>query len=157
MKANSRINQAKRTATSALLLSCSAVVLAVSGCRTTPVAPPEPPSGGQTFVLDYDTFVSTVAPIMTARGCDTVACHGGGIRGTFQLSPDTDKDVGLDFGQASLQVNGVNPPMSPLLMKPLAESAGGSAHAGSPQTGFVDESDPDYQTILAWISAGEFQ
>jgi hypothetical protein len=130
----------------------SAAVLA--GCDA-PIEP-KPPTGGQAYVMDYDSFAVRIDPILTAHGCDIVACHGGGIRGTFALSPSTDKDIVLDFNQASLQVNPSNPSASPLLLKPLAEAAGGVAHA-APFDAFASTDDPDYQAILAWIEAGEYQ
>jgi len=131
----------------------------VGGCDiATPEPPPPPPGGGSTYVLDYDVFVAEVAPILTARGCDDLSCHGGGIRGTFQLSPSDDKDVDMDFAQSRLQVDGDVPATSLLLAKPLSEGAGGLAHAGSvPLSTFDSVTDPDYQTILAWIAAGEFR
>jgi hypothetical protein len=145
----------------------AAVVFALAGtalaamqgsCDGPSAADPPPPSGGRTYVLDFDTFAAEIDPILTANGCDNIACHGGGIRGTFELSPSADKDVAFDFDQAVLQVNGDAPAASPLLMKPLAEEAGGSAHAADPeQSGFMSTSDPDYEAILAWIESGEYQ
>lgn len=131
-----------------------ALAVCLVGCRT---ASPDPaaPSGGQDYVLDYAVFATAVDSILTEKGCDNVSCHGGGIRGTFELSPNTDKDIDLDYEQASLQVNASDPEASPLLVKPLAESAGGVAHAG--QDFFLSTSDPDYQTILSWIEAGEYR
>jgi len=126
------------------------------GCDTAPTSGPEPPSGGRQYVLDYGVFAAAIDTILTARGCDDASCHGGGIRGTFQLSPSMDKDVDLDFAQASLQVDPSSPAASPLLRKPLAEAAGGAAHAARPET-FSTTDDPDYQAILAWIEAGEYR
>lgn len=137
-------------ALSILFLGCT-----VNGCRTASTTEPDPPGGGQKFVLDYDMFASQIDSTLTANGCDIVACHGGGIRGTFELSPNTNKDIDLDFAQASLQTNGNDPAASALLMKPLAEGYGGSLHAGG--SAFADTADPDYQAILAWIEAGIFQ
>jgi hypothetical protein len=126
------------------------------GCSvTTPEPDPPPPGGGSAYVLDYDVFVSDVDPILSAHGCDNLSCHGGGIRGTFELSPSDDKDVAMDFSQARLQVDGDVPEESPLLQKPLSEGAGGAAHAGTAPFDSVD--DADYQTILAWIEAGEYR
>ena len=144
---------------STLLVGCAAIVVTGigAGCES-PSEPPPPPSGGREFVLDYDTFVSQIDPILTANGCDNASCHGGGIRGTFELSPFDDKDPAMDFAQASLQVYAADPASSPLLMKPLDESAGGDVHtADSQQYGFMTTSDPDYQAILAWIEAGEYR
>ncbi len=139
-----------------LLLGLAAAAL--PACRTPGTGDPTPPGGGRAYVLDYDAYVATVAPVLTARGCDTVACHGGGIRGTFALSPAADKDFTFDFDQAALQVDPADPAASPLLQKPLDEAAGGAAHAGSQAAdGFAGTDDPDYQAILAWIEAGEYR
>ncbi|MBE0565277.1 MAG: hypothetical protein IH621_04905, partial [Krumholzibacteria bacterium] len=119
---------------------------------------PVPPGGGHEYVLDYEAYVTDVAPVLAARGCDTVACHGGGIRGTYALSPADDKDFPFDFAQARLQVLPAAPATSPLLQKPLDPAAGGAAHAADPQqSGFPATSDPGYQAILAWIEAGEYR
>lgn len=141
-----------------MVIGCGALIfaIAVSGCLTRPSDDPPPPSGGQNFVLDYGTFATVVDSILTDEGCDNVACHGGGIRGTFELSPADNKNIDLDFDQACLQVNAADPTASPLLLKPLAESAGGVAHAAQPSA-FASTSDPGYQAILAWIQAGEYQ
>jgi hypothetical protein len=112
---------------------------------------PQPPSGGEDYVLDFDTFVSQVAPVLSRQGCDAQGnCHGGGIRGTFALSPAGAKNLGYDFDQAALQVNGYDPAQSPLLTKPLA---GDPPHPVEP---FASATDPDYQTILTWIQSGRF-
>jgi hypothetical protein len=106
-------------------------------------------------MLSYAEFQATIEPILVRHGCDAVAggdCHGGGIQGTFALSPQGAKNVQFDFDQASLQVS-MNPPASRLLTKPLAVAAGGTLHAGG-NDHFPSTSDPDYQTILSWIANG---
>jgi hypothetical protein len=135
--------------------ACAALLTVAGGCRTASTTGPEAPGGGRDYVLNFNTFASTVDPILTARGCDNTNCHGGGIRGTFELSPDSDKDVDLDFSQARLQVNGSDPADSPILLKPLATECGGLAHGGG--SFFASPDDPDYQTILAWIEAGYYR
>ncbi len=109
-------------------------------------------------MLDFNQFSTQVDEIFTRRGCDNPSCHGGGIRGTFQLSPADAKDLSFDFAQASLQVDLGQREASALLLKPLAVEAGGEAHAGdSALSTFTSVSDTDYQTILSWILAGELQ
>jgi hypothetical protein len=132
------------------------VLLLAGGCRPAGPTAVLPPGGGSEYVLDEAVFTDSVAPVFTARGCDTIECHGGGIRGTFALSPAGDKDPAFDFEQAGWQVDGDDPAASPLLRKPLAITAGGDAHAGEAEGGiFASTDDPDYQVILAWITAGE--
>ena len=124
------------------------------GCSS-PTDPPDPPGGGNEFVLDFQAFQTTVAPILTVQGCDAGgSCHGGGIRGTLELSPQDDKDAAFDFAQVAQQVNGLDPSQSAILQKPLAVTAGGTPHSFE---AFFSIQDPDYQTIFAWIQNGEFQ
>jgi hypothetical protein len=115
----------------------------------------DPPGGGAVYVLDPALFATAVAPVLSAKGCDAAGdCHGGGIRGTYQLSPNVNKDIDFDFGQSVLQVDGYDPTQSPLLTEPLAPTAGGSAHGF---TAFDSTDDPDYLAILDWILKGEFR
>lgn len=132
------------------------VLSAAAGCRPAAPVVPTPPTGGTEYVYDAARFAADVAPVFSARGCDTIECHGGGIRGTFALSPVGDKDLEFDFAQAVWQADGDEPASSPLLRKPLAVSAGGAPHAGDADGGiFASTADPDYQAILAWITAGD--
>jgi len=150
----------RRHSGATLLLASGVLLCAItqSGCLSSPSDNPPPPAGGQEYVVDYDVFATAIDSILTAKGCDNLACHGGGIRGTFQLSPFDDKDIDMDFAQVRLQVTGSNPAASPLLVKPLDEAAGGVAHtADAQQFGFMSTSDPDYQAILTWIQAGEYR
>lgn len=135
--------------------AAAAALLTAAGCRPADPVMPDPPGGGAAWVWDEAMFAATVAPVFTARGCDSVDCHGGGIRGTFALSPAGDKDLAFDFAQAGWQADGGDPAASALLRKPLAVSAGGAPHAGDADGGIFDSTaDPDYQAILAWIAAG---
>ena len=106
-------------------------------------------------MLDFEAFQTVVEPVFARHGCDAGGgCHGGGIRGTFQLSPQGNKDPEFDFVQASLQVNGLDPEASALLQKPLAYEAGGAPHSFEP---FLSREDADYRTVLSWIKKGELQ
>jgi hypothetical protein len=122
-----------------------------SGCAS-PTAPPEPPGGGTTLQLSFAEFEQSVEPVIVRQGCDAVGdCHGGGIRGSLELSPPGAKDVQFDFDQIVLQVSASTPGSSPVLTEPLALTAGGTPHAYKP---FQTITDPDYQTIHGWIMAG---
>jgi hypothetical protein len=140
-------------------LGCALVVAAfggaVGGCVSSPVAPPPPPSGGHNLSLSYDGFVATVEPALSRRGCDAGGdCHGGGIRGTFELSPQGAKDAHFDFQQCSMQVYPTMRDSSDLLRRPLADDAGGLPHPYKP---FASTSDSDYVAIRSWIQAGVLQ
>lgn len=124
---------------------------ALLGCAS-PAAPPAPPGGGPALHLDYASFASAVEPILIAHGCDAEGdCHGGGIRGTLQLSPPTAKDAHYDFAQVSLQVTANFPDQSPILTRPLALAAGGTSHSVKV---FADTNDAEWRTMRAWVRAG---
>lgn len=126
--------------------------LLAAGCSS-PSEPPPPPGGGMRLELSLDQFTLSVQPVLAQHGCDAGGnCHGGGIRGTFELSPPEAKDAQFDFEQACLQVNAYERDQSPLLLEPLAQSAGGGTHAVQP---FASTDDPGFQAIRAWILAGE--
>jgi hypothetical protein len=128
--------------------------IGVTGCGSdTPVT--SPPTGGAVFELSAEQFAATVEPVLVERGCDAAGdCHGGGIRGTFELSPETAKDVAFDFEQARRQVNPYALDASPILTKPLAEPLGGAPHSFEP---FASVDDSGYAAIRAWIEAGVFE
>ena len=131
-----------------------ALSLGLPACSS-PTAPPKPPSGGQTLVLSYSQFAASVEPILVRKGCDATGdCHGGGIRGTLQLSPPGAKDPHYDFDQVVLQVWTYDRTHSPILTAPLADSAGGTPHPYKP---FASVADSDYTAILQWVEAGTLQ
>lgn len=124
---------------------------ALEACNS-PTQPPAPPSGGQSYLFSYDEFAATVEPALSRRGCDATGdCHGGGIRGTYALSPPGAKDARFDFDQSVLQVDGAAPASSPLLTQPLALDQGGTPHPYKP---FASTADSDYRAILRWVSDG---
>ena len=103
-------------------------------------------------MLSYAGFVQDVEPALSRRGCDAGGdCHGGGIRGTLELSPSNAKDPQFDFAQVVLEVSTVAPDSSLSLLKPLAIAAGGVPHSFTP---FASASDSDYQKIRGWIASG---
>jgi len=123
---------------------------ALCGCRA--ATQPTPASGGVPTTLDAVMFAEDVEPILQRRGCSDVACHGGQGSGELMLSGGLNVDADL------LAVSGLTTPWdphdSPLLLKPLAEEAGGYTHGGG--TIFASEADPDYQTMLRWLMTEEF-
>ena len=139
----------RRAAAIAVVLSAMSGLM--PGCSA-PTAPPTPPGGGQPVTLSFPEFQTNVEPILTRQGCDAGGdCHGGGIRGTLQLSPVGAKDAQFDFDQVVLQVSMTSPDASPILTKPLALTAGGTPHSYKP---FASTEDPDYEAIRLWILDG---
>jgi hypothetical protein len=136
-------------------MAAAIALLGVASCERASPSDPAPPTGGQNYVLSFDEFSTTVNPIMSRLGCDNLNCHGGGIRGTFALTPPGAKDDAADFAQARLQVYPPDPAQSPLVIKPLAAECGGAPHTGG--AFFFALDDPDYVAILTWIENGEYQ
>jgi hypothetical protein len=135
----------------ALALALGMLPGAAQGCRSA-TAPPTPPGGGQALNLSFTRFEQEISPVLVAHGCDATGdCHGGGIRGSFQLSPPGAKNARFDFDQTALQVSASQPSASPILSEPLALDAGGTPHSVKV---FASTSDPEYQAILGWIMAG---
>jgi hypothetical protein len=113
---------------------------------------PIPPGGGQSLNLDYTLFAQSVEPVLVQHGCDATGdCHGGGIRGTLQLSAPGAKDTLYDFNQVRLQVWAYAPESSPILTEPLSLLAGGTPHSFKP---FSTTGDPGYEAFRAWIMDG---
>ena len=133
------------------ILACS---LGLPGCSA-PTAPPAPPSGGHTLVMSYGQFQQSVEPVLVRKGCDATGdCHGGGIRGTYALSPPDAKNAAFDYQESSMQVWATPRAQSPILTAPLADSLGGTPHPFKP---FTSTDDPDYQALLEWVLAGTVQ
>jgi hypothetical protein len=125
------------------------LVLSASGCAGEDDNPfhPEPP-GFDDPPLDEEVFVAEVLPVLNARGCSSIHCHGSGTQ-SFSLTGGADPR--LDYLQAANQVSFEDPAASRLLLKPLAEAAGGLPH--NAPTIFHTTADPDYQTIARWVGA----
>lgn len=139
-------------------LLAAVVLMALGGCQAADPNAGTAPKGGQEFVVDEAVFLATVEPVLVNEGCDNIACHGGGLRGSFELSPADDKDPAFDFVQVRRQLNPLEPAASNILTKPLAPAAGGAVHtAPAAQSGFESTDDPGYQAILAWILEGELR
>jgi len=128
-----------------------ASALAGPGCSKAVFAP-QPPGGGTTLTLDFDEFQHNVEPVLSARGCDAGGdCHGAGIRGSLELSPESAKNAHFDFDQVKLQVSAVAPASSAILREPLALAQGGTPHG---YKAFATTSDSGYVAILNWIRHG---
>lgn len=113
--------------------------------------------GEQVTMPTNVSFARDVAPIFTRRGCQL--CHdGGGIGkdlGNLHLNGATEKMYRelaeeLSPTYATLRIDRINPEASLLLTMPSREEPA-DPH---PNVTFVSKADPDYLTILAWITEG---
>lgn len=136
------------------LLGVMALSWALEGCKS-PTDALMAPGGGHVLQLSYPMFLSQVEPVIVREGCDATGdCHGGGIRGTLQLSPPTAKNPMYDYNQCILEVYATARDSSLLLTKPLALSAGGVPHSYKP---WASTADTNYIAVRGWIQAGVLQ
>lgn len=109
--------------------------------------------------LDFEFYRTRVEPIFLKKRAERtrcVVCHSTGRR-AFNLQPLKPGSAGYtveesrrNFENVSKLVNMRNPATSLLLLHPLARDAGGDQfHSGGRQ--FRTKSDPDWQTLLAWV------
>jgi hypothetical protein len=109
--------------------------------------------------LDFEVYRTRVEPIFYKKReghARCVVCHADANR-AFNLQPwgpqtkaYTEEQSRKNFQMISKLVVPGNPDRSILLLHPLAKEAGGDEfHSGGRQ--FTSKSDPDWQTIAAWV------
>lgn len=156
----------RRAALPLLALAGGIAGVLLGGCRadlTTPAPLPE---------LDEAYFRCRVQPVLT-KTCSAFACHGDGRRyfrlfarnrlrlgGTEEqrnaFLRDTERAVNFDAARAVVSVD--NPNSSLLLLKPLAQSAGGYYHGAVPLGSadvFASRDDPDFRTLASWVNGAK--
>ena len=115
---------------------------------------------------DRMVFDEQVYPILV-RDCGHSGCHGSEARffrvvgpGHVRLDPTTrlaapvtESELALSYNRARSMLNASDPNKSPLLVKPLEVSAGGSDHEGTDSFGrnvYRSPEDPDFQVLVHW-------
>jgi hypothetical protein len=117
------------------------------------------PSSATAKSLDFDFFKTKVQPIFLAKRTGharCVSCHGGSQSSGLHLQPLSpgsktwnDEESRKNFESAKQLVVPGNL-QSPLLVHPLAETAGGDFfHSGGKH--FNSQNDPEWQTLKAWV------
>jgi hypothetical protein len=116
-----------------------------------PTSSPAAPS------LDYTLFKERVQPIFLRKRpghARCVTCHQHGSPALQPLAPGasgwSEEQSRKNFAMWKQFVFPGDPLKSPLLLHPLAESAGGDRfHAGGKH--WSSQSDPEWQTLAAWV------
>ena len=100
---------------------------------------------------DYDLFVQRVRPFLT-RTCSSIDCHGGEEAGKLHLTVTggrpTDKVLRQDYESVLRYVELGDPMKSPLVLKPLAMSDGGTKHGWKK---FLKRRSKGVILLSAWI------
>jgi hypothetical protein len=138
-----------------------ALALLVAGCQADLDAPREQ------LALDRPYFDCKVQPVIT-KLCSGLACHGDDRRffhvfgrNRDRLGDTADNALVLqderdhNYAAALAVVDADDPEHSEMLMKPLAEAAGGWFHRGAELYDggdvFSSADDADYKVIVDWI------
>ena len=109
--------------------------------KQAPVAPPPPPPPPPATGLKY---LTSIKPIIMARGCAATGCHNNpGRLLVLALANDN-----ADWTSFRNQSNAANPAQSPVLLRP----AGTLNH--SPTFASFAPGGADYNTIVQWINDG---
>ena len=108
--------------------------------------------------LDFAFFKARVQPIFTTKrigNARCISCHS--IRTDMRIQPLppgratwTDEDARRNFDAIRARVVPGYPDESPLLRRPLAESAGGDPHHDGGKH-WRSKDDPEWQTLAAWV------
>jgi hypothetical protein len=119
---------------------------------------PAPPSSAPTS-LSYEVFKTKVQPIFIAKRSGharCVSCHATSEARVLVLRPLPAGSTNWDEADSRRNFDAVKAVAvpgnlkSPLLVHPLAEEAGGDFfHSGGKH--FNSQSDPEWQTLKAWI------
>lgn len=116
---------------------------------------------------DRVAFDQRVWPILV-RDCGFSACHGSTERffrvlgpgherldPTMRLTdPVTEAELQFSYDRARSMVEVNDPPLSPLLRKPLEVAAGGSGHEGTDRYGrdvYRSVDDPSFRVLVEWV------
>ena len=139
-----------------VMLSHRLVLAALFACFAAPTSAQTP----VTPALDFEFFKARVQPILTTKrdgNARCISCHGFGTTMRLQPLPAgaatwSDTDARTNFELMSARVLPGNPDESRLLLHPLAEDAGGDGHHDGGKH-WTSKSDPEWQTLAAWVAA----
>jgi len=119
--------------------------------------------GAQQPTLDYDYFRSKVEPIFLKKRAGHTRCYvcHAESNNAFRLERLStgekfwsEEQSRRNFTTVSTLVNPGDAATSRLLMQPLAPEAGGNVfHSGGRQ--FASKNDPDYRTLVQWVSGAK--
>jgi hypothetical protein len=116
---------------------------------------------------DRAAFDANVWPVLV-RDCGFSECHGSTERffrvvgpGHERLDPAmattvpvTEAELQFSYDRARSMIDANDPPMSPLLRKPLEVAAGGAGHEGTDNFGrdvYANVNHPSFRVLADWV------
>ena len=97
---------------------------------------------------DFATFKDRVSPVL-GRNCAASNCHGSPANSLHLTCGDTAQQVRWNYFATQDYVS-AEPPLSEIVRRPLAASAGGTYHEGG--VIFSSTSDSEYRALLDWAT-----
>jgi WD40-like Beta Propeller Repeat len=98
---------------------------------------------------DFASFERDVSPVL-GKSCAAANCHGSPANSLHLTCGSSPEQVRWNYFAAQDYVS-QDPPLSEIVRRPLAASAGGTYHEGGAV--FATTTDAGYQALLAWATA----
>jgi hypothetical protein len=117
-------------------------------CSTTLGVDPQFDPNSDPPQADFGTFESAVNPVL-GKNCAASNCHGSPTNSLHLTCGETREQVRWNYFAAQDYVSS-EPPLSEIVRRPLAASAGGTFHEGG--VVFSSSGDPEYQALLDWAT-----
>ncbi len=119
-----------------------------SACSDVVGVDPAFDSSAEPTAPDFATFKSRVSPVL-GENCAASNCHGSASNSLHLTCGTTAAEVRWNYFAAQDYVS-TDPPLSEIVRRPLAVSAGGTYHEGG--TVFSGTSDANYKAVLDWAT-----
>lgn len=119
-----------------------------SPCTTVLGVDPQFNPNSDPAAADFATFQEKVNPVLGAN-CAASNCHGSASNSLHLTCGDTPEQERWNYFATQDYVS-ADPPLSEIVRRPLAASAGGTFHEGG--VVFESSGDPEYQALLDWAT-----
>jgi hypothetical protein len=97
---------------------------------------------------DFGTFKDKVNPVL-GKSCAAGNCHGAAANSLHLTCGESAEQIRWNYFAVQDYVS-ADPPLSEIVRRPLAASAGGTFHEGG--TIFASSTEPGYQALLDWAT-----
>ncbi|HYJ09870.1 MAG TPA: hypothetical protein VEX18_12700, partial [Polyangiaceae bacterium] len=119
-----------------------------AACSTTIGSDPAFDANADPSAPDFAAFEARVNPVL-GESCAASNCHGSPANSLHLTCGDTPEQVRWNYFATQDYVS-ADPPLSEIVRRPLAASAGGTYHEGG--VIFDSTGNPDYRALLDWAT-----